>query len=41
MLINKCQSSTSNIADAAELWHTLTLPNDCKNEKPFSNSLNK
>eukprot|EP00102_Acyrthosiphon_pisum_P013165 XP_008182630.2 PREDICTED: uncharacterized protein LOC100570070 isoform X2 [Acyrthosiphon pisum] len=25
-LINKCQSSTTNIADAAELWLTLTLP---------------
>jgi len=27
-LINKFQSSTTNIADAAELWLTLTLPND-------------
>jgi len=28
MLISKCQSSTTNIADAAELWRTLALPND-------------
>lgn len=26
MLINKCQSSTCNVADATQLWLTLTIP---------------